>query len=171
MRKGAVAFLLLLAAACDRKPADPPPNVNAKPIDPAFIRDAGPAPTLIRYRPAEQGGPAAFRLAILGGVLDFGGPCLALIGPSGERRTIVTSRAAALKRDSLGWFLPSGNDRLRHGSSVEGGGGELPALPMSDMLSEPVPAACRAGPAIELIGIHRFDPAAHRVSPAPPPPQ
>ena len=168
--RGVAAVLLMLVAACDRKPADPPPNVNAKPVDPGFIRQPGPAPTLLTYRAPGDGGPDVFRLALIGGVLDFGGPCLRLIDSSGGARTIVTSPESALKRDSMGWFLPSGTDRLRHGATVEGGGGEIPALPPADTLATPVPSACVAGPAVELVGIHRFDPAARNAVPVTPPP-
>ena len=170
MRRALAVLVALAVAGCDQAPKDPPPNVNQKPIDPAYVRKAGPAPILITYRPSGLGGPEVFRAAIVGGVLDFTGPCIRLADSGGSLRTVVASSGTALKRDSMGWFLPSGTDRLRHGATVEGGGGEMPALPPADTLSAKVPGDCLTGPAVEMVAIHRSAPAPQGRPPEPSPP-
>ena len=96
--------------------------------------------------------------AIVQGVLDFTGPCVRVQQRSGQFRTVVTTAGSRLVRDSAGLYWPSGKDRLRHGSSVIGGGGEMPQLPSDEVLDRPVPQACREGPALELIGPQRDQP-------------
>ncbi len=156
--KALAAALVLLTAGCgDDRIADPPAGAIIDERAREFIRDPGPKPFLVTYRPARAGGPDAFRMAIMSGVLDFAGRCVRLQESGGSLRTIVTSAGSGLKRDSMGWFLPSGRDRLRHGSSIAGGGGELSSVPPAEMLAADAPAECRQGPAVELIGVRRPD--------------
>ncbi|MGI8931528.1 MAG: hypothetical protein ACR2FK_03985 [Sphingomicrobium sp.] len=166
------ATLALFAAGCsDAPPAEPPPGAIVEEDVAEFVRDPGPKPYLVTYHTPGEGGPEIFRAAIVAGVLDFTGRCVRLQDHGGAMRTLVTTSGSGLKRDSLGWFLPSGRDRLRHGATVEGGGGELPSLPPVDMLANVVPAECTNGPAIELIGAHRAKPRQGTIDEPPPPPE
>ena len=152
--KRLAALLGLIAAGCGGDPpSEPPPGAIINEAD-KFVRDPGPEPLLVTYRVAERDveRPPLDQVA---GVLDFTGPCVRIQDRAGAFKTLVTVSGARLLRDSLGWYFPSGRVRLRHGSSIGGAGLDLPALPPSERLAEPVPAACGTGPAIELISIRR----------------
>ena len=166
--RGAALLLVALLAGCERKIADPPPGAVIS-DEKSFVRSVGPAPLLVTYKPASAGGPEVFREAIVGGVLDLAGPCVRVQGADGAMRLVVTIAGSALRRDSLGWFLPAGDDRLRHGATVESGGGELPAPPAAALLAVAVPPAC-AGPTLEMSGIRRWQPRSDPSVAVPPPP-
>ena len=155
-RHAAALAFLIIAGACEKhdnkqQPALQPKQANAP--EPEM-----PSPVLLRYKPAQEGGPGAFMAAIVRGVLDFSGPCVRLQHSSGQFRTVVSTAGSRLERDFAGLYWQVGNRRLRHGSSVIGGGGEMPQLPTDQVLDGPVPQACRTGPALELIGPQRYDP-------------
>lgn len=171
MRAFAVALTLLAAGCRDVPPAGPPAGATIDENLDEFVRDPGPQPFLVTYRPPAEGGPEAFRLAIIAGVLDFTGGCVRLQDHGGAMKTLIMTSGSALKRDSMGWFLPSGQDRLRHGASVQGGGGELPSLPPADMLASGVPAECTKDPAVELVGPRRWQPSQWTIDEPPPPPE
>ena len=157
MRLAAVLLLLSGAAACEQdREQEPQPNSQASQADAAEpeIR----SPLLLRYKPAQKGGPDASMAALVQGVLDLSGPCVRLQDSSGEFRTVVAPPGSRLRRDFAGLYWAAGRERLRHGSSVIGGGGEIPRLPPGDSLDVAVPQACRAGPAVELAIQGRFDP-------------
>ena len=151
--RGAALALLLIAGACEKQAEDPPaPQPEpANATEPEVV-----SPVLLRYRPAAQDGVMA---ANVQGVLDFNGPCVRIQDSSGRFRTVVSAAGSRLERDSAGLYWRVGDERLRHGSSVVGGGGEIPRLPPDQVLDGAVPEPCRAGPAIELIGPRRQEPA------------
>lgn len=153
--KRLTALLGLIAAGCGGDPpSEPPPGAIINEAD-KFVRDPGPKPLLVTYRIVVERVVKKAPLNQVGGVLDFTGPCVRVQDRSGAFKTLVTVAGVRLLRDSLGWYLPSGRVRLRHGSSIGGAGLDLPALPASERLAEPVPAACGTGPAIELISVRR----------------
>ena len=172
----------------DRLPADPldgpvPAECRAGPFlifygfrdfDPSMVpppkSPPPPGPVLIRYKPASVGGPDTFRMAILTGTLDFGGPCVRLRGPSKIPRVVVTSAGSQLGYDERGVFLPSGNDRLRHGDDVQAVGGEIGGKLLPAEIAGPIPTNCDDGPFVEAIGIHRHQPRSGPPEPEPPPP-
>ena len=162
MRRAAALAVLLAAAACgdDREQQQALPanqaaqaQAQAQPAQPEIH-----SPVLLRYKPVDRGGPEGSMMALPQGVLDFTGPCVRLQGASGELRTVVAPAGSRLGRDFAGLYWGVGKERLRHGSSVIGGGGEMPRLPADDVLDGPVPEACRAGPAIEFALERRTDP-------------
>ncbi len=158
MRRWARALALLLtAAACQKqeKSEPPAPRPAAAKIDEPVIS----SPVLLSYKPVEQGGPDVFMASNVHGVLDFSGQCVRVQNSAGQFQTVVSTSGSRLARDAAGLFWQVGKERLRHGASVVGGGGEMPGLPSDQLLDGPVPEACRDGPAVELIGPERYDPA------------
>ena len=156
MRRVAALAALLVAAACQQRTEERPPAPPQEQAIPAQAEMR--SPVLLRYKSDEQGGPNAFMAAIVRGVLDFSGPCVRVQDSSGRFRTVVTAAGSRLARDSIGLYWPAGTDRLRHGSSAIGGGGEMPRLPADAVLDGAVPPACRPSPALELIGPQRDEP-------------
>jgi len=160
-----IAALALIAAACvQQQERGEATESNATPAEPA-------SPVLLRFLPPEQGGPSAYPEAIVSGVLDLTGPCVRLQADSDRRMTtVVSSPGPSVGRDFAGLYVETAKERLRHGSSVTGGGGWFDSLPASHgRLDGPVPAACTSGPFVILTGMERYDPA-DEAPPQPPPP-
>lgn len=173
IRAAAALLPLLLVSACgpgaDESAGPPVANTQGEAVR-SQPGTAQHGPVVVRYKPPKEGGPEAFRASIVQGILDFAGPCVRVRDPSGRLATLVTSAGSRLLRDNAGLYLPSGEERLRHGSSVIGGGGEMPALPPDELLDGPVPEACRAGRAIEIVGMSRAPRSPPIVMDAPPSP-
>jgi hypothetical protein len=156
MRRAAAAFAISLAAAACQKPEEQQPRVQ--PVEKNSRQAEIGSPMLLRYKPVEQGGPDTFMAANVHGVLDLSGPCVRMQNMAGEFQAVVSASGSRLERDAAGLYWQVGGDRLRHGASVVGGGGEMPRLPPDQLLDGRVPDACRAGPAVELVGPQRYDP-------------
>ncbi|HXH00101.1 MAG TPA: hypothetical protein VNI79_06780 [Sphingomicrobium sp.] len=152
--KLAIALILLTAGCREALPQEPPPGSIIDEKANEYIRERSPKPVLISYRRAGAV-TAVERPTPLSGVLDFTGRCIRLQDRGGAMKILITAWGSTLKRDSMGWFWLIGQDRLRHGASVKGKGGELASLPPAAMLGVDVPAECARGPAVEVIGIRR----------------
>ena len=164
MRGVAVLALMLAACAQQQEPGETT-QAKAEPAEPA-------APVLLRFLPPEQGGPSAYPEAQVSGVLDLTGPCVRLQADSDRRMTIVVSSPGPrVGRDFAGLYIQSDNERLRHGSSVTGGGGWFDSLPSNHgRLDRPVPPACTSGPFVIVTGMERYDPSKLPPPRSPPPP-
>ena len=163
MRRAAALVLVLALGACaPRQDSGQTAQANSAPAEPA-------APVLLRFQPPERGGPSAYPEAQISGVLDLSGPCVRL-----HRRrmtTVVSAPGPRVGRDFAGLYIQSGTERLRHGSSVTGGGGWYDALPINHgTLDREVPPACASGPFVIVTGMERYDPAAQPPPRSPPPP-
>lgn len=154
----ALAALAVAGTAC---------NQHAQP---ATGEAAGSALVMLRYLPPERGGPSAYPEAQVSGVLDLSGPCVQLSGHEGEMRIVISSPGPQVGRDSAGLYVRSGQERLRHGSSVTGGGGWFSNVPQLGALERPIPEECRSGPFVVVTGMERFDPASEPLPVSPPPP-
>ena len=170
MRGAALLAILVAAGACAQRQEErrdvQQETAAAEPPAPA----EPPSPILIRYKPREQGGPGPVPEAEVSGVLDLAGPCVRLQNSRGEMWTLVSTAGPRLGRDFAGLYLDSGRERLRHGSSVKGGGGWFTGLPSIGALERPVPPACAAGPYVVAYGLTRYDPSDEAPPRSPPPP-
>jgi len=155
----------LLAAAC----AQGQEQRQTAPVNAAKAEST--SPVLLRYLPAERGGPEAYPEAQVSGVLDLSGACVRLQDPQVRMTTVVSSPGPYLGRDLAGLYVRSGHERLRHGSSVTGGGGWFDKLPGGlGVLDRPIPDQCRSGPFVVVTGMRRYDPAGQPPPRSPPSP-
>jgi hypothetical protein len=163
MARAATLALLVLACACAQQQQQPASRAE-RVSEPA-------SPVLLRYLPPQRGGPSAFPEAQVQGVLDLGGACVRLQDPHGRTTTVVSSSGPYLGQDIGGLYIQSGEERLRHGASVTGGGGWFDDFPAAlGALDGPIPEECRSGPFVVVTGIERFDPADRPPLRSPPPP-
>jgi len=160
-----LAAVLLALCGCAQGQEQRQANAaEAVPAEPA-------SPVLLRYLTPEQGGPTVFPEAQVHGVLDLSGPCVRLQDSKGRMTTVVSSSGPYLGRDHAGLYLQTVRERLRHGSSVTGGGGWFDAFPAGlGRLDRPISERCRSGPFVVVTGMHSFDPADEPPPRSPPPP-
>ena len=163
MRRAAALSVMLFLCACAREQPQPAPQ--------STVAEEAAGPVLLRYLPPEHGGPSLFPEAQVHGVLDLTGPCVRLQGPDGRMTTVVSAPGPRLERDVAGLYVQTAKERLRHGSSVTGGGGWFDAFPAGlGPLDRPIPEECRSGPFVVVTGIARYDPADEPPLRSPPPP-
>lgn len=162
MRPAAPLSLMLLVCACAQQQTQSAP-LPAPAEEPA-------TPVLLRYLPPERGGPSAFPEAQVQGVLDLTGPCVRLRNTNGRMTTVVSSSGPSLGRDVAGLYVQTPRERLRHGSTITGGGGWFDNFPALGPLDRPIPQACRSGPFVVVTGMQAFDPADEPPLRSPPPP-
>ena len=168
----AAAFVLLVAlgACAPRQDNGQAAQASAAPGQ-ASVPGQAPAPVLLQYRTADRGGPSAYPEARVSGILDLFGPCVRLQDSRGGMTTVVSSPGPRLGEDSAGLYIQSGAERLRHGSSITGGGGWFDNFPGGlGQLDRPIPDMCRSGPYVVVTGMQRYDPADMRPPKSPPPP-
>ena len=162
--RGAVALVLaLLAAGCAEKQqqGEPRPVQTNEPA----------SPVLLRYLPPERGGPSVFPEARVHGLLDLRGDCVGLRDPQGRTTTVVSSSGPFVGQDSAGLYIQSGEERLRHGSTITGGGGWFSDFPAGlGALDGPIPDACLSGPFAVVTGMQGHGPADQPPLKSPPPP-
>ena len=165
MKRFAAVLESLLAVGC----AQAQEQRQTAPVNVA--RAESTSPVLLRYLPPERGGPEAFPEAQVSGVLDLSGACVRLQDPHVRMTTLVSSPGPYLGRDLAGLYVQSGRERLRHGSSVTGGGGWFDKFPGGlEVLDRPIPDQCRSGPFVVVTGMRRYDPAGQPPPRSPPRP-
>ena len=130
---------------------------------------AGDTPTLLRFLPPEQGGPAALPEASPSGIIDLSGPCVRLQLDPGRSRVVISTHDSNVGQDIRGIYVEFHGRRFRHGTHVKGGGGGIDRLP-ADPLDAPVPEACGAGPFLIFHSVREFDPTKVPPPRSPPPP-
>lgn len=163
MRRAAPLSLMLLFCACTQEQRQSAPQ-RAHAEEP-------PTPVLLRYLPPERGGPSMFPEAQVHGVLDLTAPCVRLQDPQGRMTTVVSASGPYLQRDFAGLYVQAPKERLRHGSSVTGGGGWFDNFPAGlGPLDRPIPDACRSGPFVVVTGMKSYDPDDEPPLRSPPPP-
>ncbi|MBA3510970.1 hypothetical protein [Sphingomonas sp.] len=169
--RGAAALACLLAAGACTQGQDQRREQRQSASAKAASAEQPTLPVLLRYLPPERGGPEAYPEAIVSGVLDLSGPCVRLQDGHGRVTTVVSAPGAYLRQDAAGLYIQSGRERLRHGSSVTGGGGWFDNLPAGPgTLDRPIPAQCRSGPYVVVTDIQRYDPSDDPPPRSPPPP-
>ena len=167
-RSAAVLACLLAAGACTQGQE----QRQAAPVNAGADAEAGPtSPVLLRYLPRERGGPEGYPEAQVSGVLDLSGPCVGLQDAQGRMTTVVSAPGPSLKEDRAGLYVEADNERLRHGSSVTGGGGWFDDFPGGlAALDRAIPDRCRSGPFVVVTGMRRYDPSEEPPPRSPPPP-
>ena len=164
-QRAAALGLLLAAGACTQ-------DQEQRQAPPAYPASSEPrSPVLLRYLPPERGGPEAYPEAQISGVIDLAGVCVRLQDSHGRKTTVVSSPGPYLGQDPAGLYILSNNERLRHGSSVTGGGGWFDNLPAGPgALDRTIPNQCRSGPFVVVTGMRRYDPPDEPPPRSPPPP-
>ena len=166
MTRGAAALACLLAVGACTQGQEQRQTAQAN-----AVRAKPASPVLLRYLPPERGGPRAYPEAQISGVLDLSGACVQLQDPHVRMTTVVSSPGPYLRQDLAGLYLQSGKERLRHGSSVTGGGGWFDNLPAGlGALDRPIPNQCRSGPFVVVTGMRRYAPSDRPPPRSPPPP-